>query len=223
VESGEYLRGFEHWDAVDGALLAFMLRGPLAWLGLVDLAGRAPDEPALAFRLSAWAQPLLAGETIKLPAESEMVKLDSRGALNVPRLAPRSLRYQLSRFCEWLPAKPDAYRYQLGAGSLTLARQQGLRIPQLVSLLKLHVAGALPPNLLQAFKRWEQQGPQARLEAMLVLRVGSAAALKALRASRAARYLGEPIGPLAVAVRAGAAPQVLQALLELGYFGEIVE
>jgi hypothetical protein len=79
----------------------------------------------------------------------------------------------------------------------------------------------LPPNLAQALKRWEQQGTQVRLGNSLVLRLGSAAALKALRASRAARYLGEPLGPAAIAVKPGAGPQVLQVLLEIGYLGEL--
>jgi hypothetical protein len=106
---------------------------------------------------------------------------------------------------------------------LEAARGQGLKIQQLLNLLKAQSALALPPNLLQALKRWEQHGSQARLSGMLVLRVHSAAALKALRASRAARYLGEPLGPAAVSVKAGAAKQVLQALMELGYLGELEE
>lgn len=223
ADNGEYLRGFEHWDAVDGALLAFFVRGPLAWLGLVDLALRAQGEDATAFRLSALAKPLLDGQAPNLPVEDAKLRVDSRGVVSAPRLTPRAVRYQISRFCDWLPAKQDNFQYQISAHSLTVARQQGLRVPQLLTLLKAHTSGSLPPNLVQALKRWEQQGSQGRLTPLLVLRVQSAAALKALRASRAARYLAEPIGPLAIAVKPGSAPQVLQALLELGYFGELEE
>jgi hypothetical protein len=223
AESGEYLRGFEHWDTVDGALLAFFVTGPLAWLGLVDLASRAADEAPIAFKLSSIAPSLLDGRAPKLQPENAKFKLDSRGVLSATRLTPRAARYQLARFCEWLPQKQDTYQFQLSARSLSAARAQGLRVAQLLKLLKEQVAGALPPNLLQALKRWEEQGAQGRLTQLLVLRVQSAAALKALRASRAARYLAEPIGPLAVAIKPGSAQQVLQALLELGYFGELEE
>ena len=41
TRSGEFLRGFECWDEVDGALLRFLISGPLHWLGFLDLA--APD------------------------------------------------------------------------------------------------------------------------------------------------------------------------------------
>jgi hypothetical protein len=113
--------------------------------------------------------------------------------------------------------------YLISAAALEQARKQGLKVSQLLALLKANSSAPLPPNLLQALKRWEQQGTQARLQATLVLRLGSAAALKALRASKAARYLGEPLGPTAVVVKPGASQQVLGALLELGYLGELEE
>jgi hypothetical protein len=113
--------------------------------------------------------------------------------------------------------------YQITARSLEAARAQGLNVKQLVTLFKANSSAPLPPNLLQALKRWETQGTQARLGSALVLRAGSAAALKALRASRAARFLGEPLGPTTVLVKEGAGQQVMLALLELGYLGELEE
>lgn len=221
---GDYLRGFGHWDAVDAALLAFLLRGPMHWLGLVDIAAPAEGKSATAFRWSGWAKDLLAGQAPKgLAVEGSKLKVDSRGIISVPRLAPRAVRYQVARFASWLPIKAEAYQYQLTARSLEAARKQGLKVQQLLNLLKAHNTAALPPNLLQALKRWEQHGSQVQLSGMLVLRVHSAAALKALRASRAARYLGEPLGPAAISVKVGAGKQVLQALLELGYLGELEE
>jgi hypothetical protein len=106
---------------------------------------------------------------------------------------------------------------------LEQARKQGLEPRQLLGLLKTYNSSALPPNLVQALKRWEQQGTQARIEKLYVLHVNSAVALKALRASRAARYLGEPLGPTSIAINAGAGPQVLQVLVELGYLGTLDE
>ncbi len=221
---GEYLRGFDHWDAVDGALLNFVLRGPMHWLGLLDLGAPAQGKSASAIRWSTWAKGLLAGKAPQgLQVESSKLKVDSRGVISVPRLAARAVRYQVARFASWLPVKADAYQYQVTSKSLEAARKQGLKIQQLLNLLKAHSAATLPPNLLQALKRWEQHGSQARVDQMLVLRVHSAAALKALRTSRAARYLGEPLGPAAISVKAGAAKQVLQALMELGYLGELEE
>lgn len=220
--SGEYLRGFAHWDVVDGALIAYILRGFMHALGLVDLASSAAGQPAAAFRWGRWAEKLLEGKApTGFKVEGSKLKVDSQGKLLVPASSPRATRYLLARFCEWLPQQKDGYFYRISAASLDKARKQGLKVGQLLSLLKAHSAAPLPPNLAQALKRWEQQGTQARLGTTLVLRVGSAAALKALRASRGSRYLGELLGPSAIAVKPGAGQQVLQALLELGYLGEL--
>jgi hypothetical protein len=45
--------------------------------------------------------------------------------------------------------------------------------------------------------------------------------MQKVRASRAARFLGEPLGPTAIVVKAGAQEKVLAILAELGYLGEI--
>ena len=36
--SEQYLRGFAHWEAVEGELLRYMIAGPLHWLGVTDIA-----------------------------------------------------------------------------------------------------------------------------------------------------------------------------------------
>lgn len=222
--SGQYLRGFEYWEVVDGALIAYFIRGPLHWLGFVDLAAPAEGEPATAIRWSRWSEALIKGQApFGLKVESLRLKVDSRGGVFVPPLVPRAIRYVISRFCDWLPKQRDAYRYQVTARALERARKHGLEVRQLAGLLKAHSSSSLPPNLVQALKRWEQQGAQARIEAMQVLRLNSAGAMKALRASRAARYLGEPLGPTSVAIKPGASLQVLQVLVELGYLGTIDE
>ena len=90
----------------------------------------------------------------------------------------------------------------------------------LLSLLRRH-AEAMPPTLVKALERWDAQGSAARLETLLVLRVGSPEVLQALRQSKAARFLGEPLGPATIAIKPGAAEKVLAALAELGYLGEL--
>lgn len=218
--TGEYLRGFASWDQVDGALITWMLRVPLYSLGFVDLAGPAA-QPA-AFRWSQWADALLKGQSpIRFKVEGLKLKVDSQGKVLIPAFAPRAARYLVARFCDWPSPQKDGYVYRITAASLEKARKQGLKVRQLLALLKAHNAAPLPPNLVQALKRWELQGAQVQIGKFLVLKVGSTAALKALRASRAARYLGEPLGPAAIEVKPGAGQHVLQALLELGFLGEL--
>jgi len=221
LTSGEFLRGFEHWEQVDGALLRYILCGPLHWLGIVDLACPAPDAAPASFRFTAWAADLLQGEAPSglLPEEATGLVSRSDARLFLPRRLQRLARYQVARFCEWEKETDEGYHYRLTPGSLARARQQGLTTAHLLALLRKH-AGLVPPSLARALERWEQHGAQARLEALVVLRVTTPEVLQALRASRAARYLGEPLSPTAVASKPGTAGKVLAALAELGYLGE---
>ena len=221
LETGEFLRGFESWDQVEGAWLVFFVTGPLAWLGLVDLASAQPGGAVTAFRLSAWAGPLLVGKAPDgLPQEAAKLVLRSDAYLHAPRLTPRAVRYQVARFCQWDKETPAGYDYHITPASLVRARQQGLAVQHLLGLLRKS-AEAVPPSLVKALERWEAQGSQAQIETLSVLRFYSPEILPALRKSRAARYLGEPLGPAAIAVKPGAEKKVLDILAELGYLGEL--
>jgi hypothetical protein len=225
--SGEFLRGYSHWEAVDGALIRYVICGPMYWLGLVDLATPSPKEdipdsplPVTAFRLSSWFDDILGGELPQgLPAEDQLVQVSSDARVRVPPLAPRAVRYQLARFGIWEAPKKDFYVYRLTPASLSRARQQGLQLGHLISLLRRH-AQAIPPNLGKALERWNEHGTEARIQNAVVLRLSSPDLLQTLRSSRAARFLGEPLGPAAVIIKPGAWGKVIEVLAELGYLGE---
>jgi hypothetical protein len=111
-------------------------------------------------------------------------------------------------------------QYRISSISLARARQQGLTVPQLISLLNRY-AKPVPPSLIKALERWDKQGVEVRMEKMVVLRVVSEDILQALRKSRASRFLGESLSPTTIAVKPGAVDKVLGVLAELGYLGEI--
>jgi hypothetical protein len=223
--SREFLRGFEHWEEVDGALLRYIICAPLHWLGILDLAAPAEDKTPAAFRFSAWAADLLEGKAPRGFVSEEgafIVRSDAR--IRVPRKAPRAVRYQVARFCDWETERAGQddlteYAYRLTPASLERARQQGLRINHLLALLRKH-ASAVPPILVKALERWEENGTEARLEQVLVLRLRSPELLQMLRSSRAARFLDEPLSATAVIVKPGAWEKVLGVLAELGYLGD---
>jgi Helicase conserved C-terminal domain len=220
---GEFLRGYENWEAVDGRLIRFILAGPLHWLGILDLASADSSQEVTAFRLSAWSHDLLNGKPPRgLLLEDAPIVVRSDARVGARRLVPRRVRYQVARFCEWVKETPDEYQYQISSASLVNARKQGLTVSQLLALLNRN-AKAVPPSLVKALERWDKNGSEARLEKMVILRVTSAEVLQALRKSRAGRFLGEPLGPTTIAIKAGATQKVLNALAELGYLGEMRE
>jgi hypothetical protein len=219
--SGEFIRGFEHWYDVEGAFIRYLLTGPLHWLGILDLAAPDPKGAVSAFRFSTWSAELLSGKAPPgLLAEQEAVLARSEARLRVPRLAPRAVRYQLARFCVWEGEQDDIYRYRITPFSLERAKQQGLTLTHLLSLLRRY-ARPVPPGLIKALERWEQKGTEARFQHLVVLRLASPDLLNTLRTSRVARFLGDPLGPTAVVVQPGAVEKVLAFLAELGYLGEV--
>ncbi len=214
LADGQYLRGFAHWDEVDGALIRYFLQ-ILHWLGQLDLA--APDETAAptAFRIT--------NHELRIPnSETAKTTISSNGLITIPRLAPRSVRYQVARLCEWSSASnPDEYRYRVTPASLKRAAGQGLKASHLLSLLSKQTGGQIPPVFAKALQRWESNGTEARIETLTVLKVSKPEVLAELRASRAARFLGEIIGPTTVVIQAGAESKVMAALAELGLLAEV--
>jgi len=217
----DWLHGFQSWDEVDGALLRFIIAGPLHALGWYDLSAPAPGAPPTAFRPSAWAAALWQGAAPDgLPLENAPIRVSADGRLKIPVLAPRTLRYQISRFCQWDSESAEEYRFRLTPATLERARQQGLRTAHLLNLLRRGATSPLPPALEQALERWEKLGTQATLDQVTLLRLAAPEMLAALRKSRAARHLGEALSPNVVVIRAGGEEAVRQALAELGYLTE---
>lgn len=220
AESGQYLRGFDHWQDVEGAFLRYFISGPLHWLGLVDLAAPAEGQPAAAFRLSEFAQALLQGEAPSRPAAAgTTLHISARGKIFAPKGCSLALRYQISRFCDWIQAGPDGYTYRLTPHSLKRAEAQGLTARHLLALLKKQAA-PLPPNLQKALARWEKHGSEARLQTVTILQVQSPQILKMLQGSRAARFLGKTLNPTTVIIQNGAEAPIMEALSEMGIFTE---
>ena len=212
VSDGTYLRGFESWDEVDGALIRFFITDILGWLGQVDLGFAEGSTVPTSFRIT---NP----DSRILNLEKEKLHISSQGKITAPRLVPRAVRYQLARFCEWDDEKPNEYRYHITPQSLSKAKEQGLKVEHLLPLLAKH-SGGIPPVLIKALKRWEVNGTEARAETQVILRVSRPEVLEELRKSKAARFLGEVLSPTAVVIKAGAQSKVMAALTELGFLAE---
>lgn len=219
--SGEYIRGFAHWEHVEGRYLKCLITQWLHWLGLVDLAISNENQLALAFRLSAWSNFLFNYQKIpNLPKENEKVLLRSNGSLFCPRLSPRSVRYQIARFCEWGEAKKDGYYYYLSASALQKAEKQQINITQLINLLKSHAKAPIPLSFLQAMNRWEKNNLQARFETGILLKVTDASILDELEKGQSRRFIIERLSPKALLIKQGGEKVIQRALMEIGYLSE---
>ncbi|MBK9121980.1 MAG: hypothetical protein IPM16_02515 [Chloroflexi bacterium] len=200
-ESGDYLSGFEDWDAVDGALLDFVITQPLHWLGLLTLGDNA-------VQLNAYGRAFLTDQPFPSRADAdERPTLDSDGVLRVSRAFSRFDRFQIARFTTWVSpataAKP--YEYRIDAAGIQRGAAQGISTDRIAKYVQ-RVMGLeqLPDTVAQLLHVWKA-GAQADvwIEQVVVLRTTSIEVLDAIwDKPQFRRYLGARLGDTAVTVRA---------------------
>ncbi len=211
-EEGDYLEGFESWDAVEGALLEYTLLGPMHWLGLVDVgddAARLTVFGRAFLNLASWPNP---------PEAPEKITLREDGTLLVSRKVPRIDRFQIARFTTWFSAG-DPYTYKLDPRGIARAGAQGISVGHITAFLtKATGDQPLPPKLAQLLETW-RAGPTTTvsMERLLILRTTSPEVLDKIWESPALRrYLGARLGEMAVIVRADQWEALRDALGEQG-------
>ncbi len=216
------LHGLESWQEVEAPYIRFLITGPLAWLGLIELGWEEEAQAPVYFRKSAWFDALTSGkEELDLPAEDALVAVSADGVLTLTNCTPRIARYQFARFSEWLEVSPKRYRFRITPKSLQTAASQGLKVRHLIALLRKYAGLNLPPSLVAALQRWEAHGREAALSQAWVLKLSAPEVLQALRDSPAASSLGEALSPVAVIVKPDGIEKVRMALARLGYLSDL--
>jgi hypothetical protein len=222
AKTGHFLLGFQHWDDVEGALLHFLVVGPLNWLGLVELA---QDEQGaiVAFRPTAAGQTFAQVESFPYPPGPTQahIRVLADATIVVPLGVDRLTRFQIARLAAWEPVT-NAYRYRLSPGSLDRARQAGIPLTRALAFLASRSGQPLPDSIKEAVTSWERDGVQIRLRHLTLLQVKEEAILDRLRAAPEVRLLlGEAIGPLAVSVRTADWPRLVGAIAKIGLLSEV--
>lgn len=210
AETGNYLRGFENWDRVEGALLRYLLTGPLHWLGVVELG--EPDR----LRLSPFGSAYL-GKGDPPPDGDMRFLLLEDGTVEVGA-ARRYERFQVARIADWV-ASGEVYRYRITARSLARARAQNISPERILDFFRRY--DLTPPEALsRALTRWASRGTEATVERALVLRVNDPELLRQLMATEARRHVQDVLSPMAAIIHPAGWAQVRAALLRLGVVPE---
>ncbi len=218
-DADEYLKGFESWDAVEGALLEFYVTGPMHWLGLVD---RAED----AARLTAYGRAFLRQAPWPTPPEpEEKITVQEDGTLLISRKTSRVDRFQAARFTTWVTAG-DPYIYRLDAEGIQQAAEQGINTGHIASFINRALGDSpIPPSIAHLLDNW-RTGPAAAvsLEHLMVLRTTAPETLdRILDTPALRRYLGAQLGPMAVIVRGDQWDALRAALGEQGIQVEVID
>lgn len=216
AETGDYLNGFESWEQVEGALLAYLLRGPLVWLGMAEVGTDL-------FRLTPRALAWLKDQPLKDNDIAVPLVVNDDATILVPFNADRYQRFQAARIADPLPVergKPFAYR--ITPNSLQAAREQQITPDRVLQFLSKASNRPLPASTKRAIERWAENGTEGRIEQVIVLRVKDREILDKLRQHPKTRPLiGESIGELAAVVAAENWSELCQAAAQLGLLLEL--
>jgi hypothetical protein len=220
---GQPLMGFEHWEAVEGALLRYIVSGPLHWLGAVDLGFGAASGKPTAFRLAGSGLALLglAPPSEEAPASSPAspdLAVGNDFTVRVAAGCSLYTRFQLARFADFLGREAKGVRYRLSPQGLARVRGEGITPDQIIAFLIRASGDRAPAGVLDVLRNWGERSGSVRLEPGVVLRVDRPETLATLRREPTiARLLGEVLGPQAVLVPRPNVKRVRRWLLEQGY------
>ena len=217
-----YLRGFQSWDQVEGALLKHLMTGAFHWFGARNLAFGAENEPT-AFQLTTAGREMLRGEEPKINnTENQEITVKGVSALVIPVRCSRIQRYQVARFCEMATVSPAGSIYHISPASLHLAIQQGLTINQLVQILNRERTKPLPTAFTRMAERWQAHGLEATIQSVLLMRFSAETACSSfLAAPGASRLKIEQLTPTTVIILREQMGAVQKVLAELGILVEI--
>ena len=150
--SDEFLRGFEHWDVVEGILLRFLLNGPLYWLSAVDLAEPSAGDDLL-FSLSVWGARWL-GHDSETPNEARRhpIIVEEDFTVELPADTPLMDRFRVERFSSWQASFPR-YRYQINQRSLSRASDEGVRPDRILAFLNSR-ASKVPQRVAEGLQKF---------------------------------------------------------------------
>jgi hypothetical protein len=150
--TAEFLTGFDRWDAVEGALIRFFIRGPLHWLGALDLGEPSAGDNFMLSLSQAGAQWL--GLEVPQPydAPRKAMVVGEDFSVRVPYGIPLTDRFRVERFATWQASYPD-FVYQINQRSLKRAADEGIPTDKIVEFLRAHTK-AIPPRVTTALARF---------------------------------------------------------------------
>ena len=198
---GEYLSGLESWDAVEGALLEFLIAAPMHWLGLIDLAEDAARLTAYGrafLGLSAWPNPPDQPDKIEVQADGTILDV-AQSAAHRP-LSGGALHLVGSRWRRTTTATASIRRGSSGRrsrGSTSGISARSSRGRWAIRRCRRRSRGC---------SKTGKPGPTAQVsvERLLVLRTTAPETLDfILETPGIRRFMGARLGPMAAIVRAG--------------------
>ena len=160
ARSGAYRSGFAQWDAVEGALLRYLLVRPLRWLGVVAVGRAGADQEPSSFRLTR-----LGASVLRLPEAGLSLEEARQVAPEVPSFVVRPDlsvavaagaqwydRWLLGRFANWSGSRRGMAIYRIDGTALRACLQEGATLRQILAFLKRVSGGRLPAETAESLR-----------------------------------------------------------------------
>jgi hypothetical protein len=223
--TGEILHGFEYWDYIEGALLRFLVEGPMHWLGLVR-SGRGSfllATPGLALQGRI--------EWPDAPDRDSRIRVDQQGVISVPVDLSRYERLQIARFASWITAPQPApyvpgadnrddgvYVYRLTPQAIARVADEGVLLANhIVPFLQRLSGHSLSANVLTMLQSWNDNPKEVIVHDVVIVAAKDLGVYERLRDNkRVGKWLGKAVGPHAHIVQREHLPALLNALREMG-------
>jgi hypothetical protein len=152
-----FLRGFEHWEQVEGELLRFILTGPLHWLGTTALP-TGTNAPPAGVSVTPIGHAWLLGAPPPAEPEPALLAVQPDFTVRAPAGAALLDRFRLARFTTRLGTTWDAgqpvFAYRISQTGLRRAAQQGIDSARVLAFLQARADAPLPDNVRRALERW---------------------------------------------------------------------
>ena len=153
ARTGQYLMGYGAWDKVEGALIRYLLEGPLLWLGVVATGYAQGEQSASCFMLTTQGASMLGlRESEEEPLQPIVVQPDFQ--VLVPHSASWYDRFLLERFAQWAGEKDGVARYMIRADSVRACLARGATWKQILAFLRRATGNRVPPSVQRALQSW---------------------------------------------------------------------
>jgi len=202
-DKGRYLSGFESWDQVEGALIAYFIAQPLRWLGVTSLGyeNETDDFPS-SFLITPWGAAFLG-----LPHQGQEewapqpIKIGPDFSILVPTGGSLYHRFQVERFADSQGSEEGAYLYRVTQDSLARLLGEDIKVETVLGFLKQAAAGRLPASVAHTLHQWGRKYGQVSLRSVVLLHVKDESILQEIQTRPQTRpYLQEIISPTAATV-----------------------
>ncbi len=219
------LKDDNDWKIFTAGIVESLVRGPLQWLGLIDIAQSKDQSTLLRVSLAAG---VLAGREIPSEEQDEARRIQVRNDLTIQVPAGSNdmvVHSRLSAIAELVDASAEGLRYRLTPHSLHEAIDTGATGPQIIELLTELAGEKLPRPVVRTIEQYWQEYGVIRLydELTLIELADDMIEAELMAGTPLSSFVVHVFSPRLLAINPSEAEAVAGVLAARGYAPRVVD